>query len=95
MNLQPHKRNNNMNQPVLPESKPTTKEYTRRDSRFQSHMEQRMALWDINEKKGLCLCEGSMPQCRGMPRQGSGSRWGGEGGGFSEGKPGKRITFEM
>ena len=41
-----------------------------------------------------------MSQCRGMPGQGSGSGWIGELGeegwdrGFSEGKPGKGITFE-
>jgi hypothetical protein len=42
-----------------------------------------------------------MPQYRGMPRPGGRSRWVGEQGeergdrGFSEGKPGKEITFEM
>jgi hypothetical protein len=42
-----------------------------------------------------------MPQYRGMPGPGSGSRWvreqgeGREDRGFSEGKLGKRITFEM
>ena len=42
-----------------------------------------------------------MPQCRGMPGLGSGSGWVGVQGegkgdkGFSEGKPGKGITFEM
>jgi hypothetical protein len=42
-----------------------------------------------------------MPQYRGMPEPGSGSRWVGEQGEvggdreFSEGKPGKGITFEM
>ncbi|KRY62484.1 hypothetical protein T4D_1741, partial [Trichinella pseudospiralis] len=30
-----------------------------------------MALWDINERRGPWSCEGSMPQCRGMPGQGS------------------------
>jgi hypothetical protein len=60
-----------------------------------------MALWDINEKRGPWFCEGLMSQCRGMPGPGSGSRWVGEQGkggrvrGFSEGKPGKGITFEM
>ena len=34
-----------------------------------------MALWDINEKRGLWPCEGSIAQCRGMPGQGSGSGW--------------------
>jgi hypothetical protein len=46
-------------------------------------------------------CEGSMPQCRGMPGSGSRSGWVGEqreGGRdrrFSEGKLGKGIIFEM
>ena len=45
-------------------------------------------------------CEGSMPQYRGIPGPGSRSGWVGEQGaggdrGFSEGKLGKRITFEM
>jgi hypothetical protein len=46
-------------------------------------------------------CEGSMLQHRGMPGPGSRSEWvgmqgeGGEDRGFSEGKPGKGITFEM
>jgi hypothetical protein len=45
--------------------------------------------------------EGWMPQCRGMPGQGSGNGWvgvQGEGGWdrrFMEGKPGLQITFEM
>jgi hypothetical protein len=42
-----------------------------------------------------------MPHCGGMPGQGNGSVWVGEQGqtgwdkGFSEGKSGKGITFEM
>ena len=42
-----------------------------------------------------------MPQCRAMPGQGSRSGWvgeqgeGGEDRGFSEGKLGKGMTFEM
>jgi hypothetical protein len=39
--LQPHRKNNNMNQPVLPElsgTKPPTKEYICRDSRLQPRM---------------------------------------------------------
>jgi hypothetical protein len=42
-----------------------------------------------------------MPQYRGIPGPGSGSRWvgeqveGGEDRGFLEGKSGKGITFEM
>jgi hypothetical protein len=30
-----------------------------------------MALWDINERRGSGSPEGSMPQSRGMPGQGS------------------------
>jgi hypothetical protein len=60
-------------------------------------------LWDINERRGPWSCEGSMPQCREMPGQGSGSVWvgkQGKGGGewdreFLEGKQEKGITFEM
>jgi hypothetical protein len=50
-----HRRNNNINQPVPPEflwPKRPTKEYTWRDSRLQPHMCQRMALWDIDERRG-------------------------------------------
>ena len=42
-----------------------------------------------------------MPQCRGMPGQGSGSQWvceqgkGGWNKGFPKAKSEKRITFEM
>ena len=55
----------------------------------------------INGRRGPWSCEGSMPQCRGMPRQRSRSKWVGEQGveggdrEFSEGKPGKGIRFEM
>jgi hypothetical protein len=47
------------------------------------------------------FCESSMPQYRGMSGPGTRSGWGGEQGetvgdrGFSEGKLGKGITFEM
>jgi hypothetical protein len=60
-----------------------------------------MALLIINGKRGSWFCEGSMPQCMGMPGPGSGSEWVGEQGewagdkGVSEGKPGKGTTFEM
>ena len=53
----------------------------------------------INGRRGPWSYEGPMPHYRGMP--GSGSRWAkeegeaGEDRGFSEGKPGKEITFEM
>ena len=55
----------------------------------------------INGRRDPWSCEGSMPQGRGMPGPVSGSRWVGEKGdggrdrGFSEGKLGKKITFEM
>ena len=32
-----------------------------------------MDLWDITERRGPWACDG--PQCRGMPEQGSSSRW--------------------
>ena len=55
----------------------------------------------INGRRGPWSCEGSMPQNRRMPRPESRSVWVGEQGkgkgdmGFSEGKLGKGITFEM
>jgi hypothetical protein len=55
----------------------------------------------INGRRGPWSCEGSMPQYRVMPGPGSRSGWvgeqgeGGEDRGFSEGKLGKGITFEM
>jgi hypothetical protein len=70
-----------MNQPVLPElpgTKPLTKKYTWRDSWLQTHMNQRIALWGINERKGSWSCEGSMPQCMGIPGKGSKNEWVGE-----------------
>jgi len=67
------------------------------------------ALLGISGKRGPWSCEGSMPQCRGMPGQGGGREWaggwgstlieagGGEGDkGWPEGKLGEEIiTFEM
>jgi hypothetical protein len=56
---------------------------------------------NVNGRRGPWYCEGSMPQCGGMPGPGSGSGWVGEQGeggrdrGFSEGKLRKGITFEM
>jgi hypothetical protein len=53
------------------------------------------------EERPLALQRLYMPQYRGMPGPGSRSGWigeqgeGGENRGFSEGKPGKGITFEM
>jgi hypothetical protein len=69
---------NNMNQPEtqeLPGTKSPTKQYTRRDPWLQLHMQQRMALWNINERRGSWCCEGLMPQFRVMPGQGSRSGW--------------------
>jgi hypothetical protein len=64
-------------------------------------MYQRMAYSVINERKGPCSSEGSMPQYRGTPGPGSRRGWVSEqderGGdrGFSDRKPGNGITFEM
>jgi hypothetical protein len=62
-------------------------------------MWQRIALWDINERRGPWFCEGLMPQCRGMPGQRSGNggvieqgEWGWDRG-FLEGKRGKGIKY--
>jgi hypothetical protein len=38
--------------PELPGTKPVTKEYSWRDAWLQLPMKQRMALWDINGRKG-------------------------------------------
>jgi hypothetical protein len=61
-----------------------------------------MAYLVIKGKRGLCSSEGSISQYRGMQRPGRECGWVGEkrgrgemGRGFSEGKQGKRITFEM
>ena len=60
-----------------------------------------MALLVISGRRGPWCCEGSMLQCRGMPGTESGSGYVGEQGdggcnrGFSEGKSGKVIAFEM
>jgi hypothetical protein len=66
-----------------------------------------MSLLDINGRRCPSSQEGLMPHCRGMPGQRGRSGyvgWGstlieqGEAGwdrGFLEGKPGKRMTFEM
>ena len=53
-----------------------------------------------NERKGPWSYEGSMPQCRGMPGQGSRNEWVGKQEErwdrmLSEGKSRKKITFEM
>jgi hypothetical protein len=59
---------------------------------------------DINGRRGPWSCEGSMPQCRGMPGWGGKSGWGNTfieaGGGewdrgLQEGGLGKGITFEI
>jgi hypothetical protein len=60
-----------------------------------------MAYSVINGTRGPWFCEGSMPQYRGMSWPGSMSGWVGDQGeqggdrGFSEGKEGKEITFDM
>jgi hypothetical protein len=60
-----------------------------------------MALLNINESRGLWFCESLIVQYRGKPGSGSRSGWDGEQWeavayrGFSEGKPGKGIPFEM
>jgi hypothetical protein len=59
------------------------------------------ALSVINGNRGPWSCEGSMPQYRGMSGPGIESGWvgeqreGREQRRFSEGKPGKGITFKM
>ena len=67
---------NYVNQPDAPEltgTKPLIKEYTWRDPGLQLHMYQRMPLSVINRRRGPWSCEGSIPQCRGMPGQGDSS----------------------
>jgi hypothetical protein len=60
-----------------------------------------MALLIINGRRGPWSCEVLMPQCSEIPGPGSRSGWVGEhrewgwDKGFSEGKPGKGLTFEM
>jgi hypothetical protein len=60
-----------------------------------------MAYSVINGRRGPWYCEGSMPQGRGIPGSGNRRRWVGEQGDdggdrvFLEGKPGKRIIFEI
>ena len=64
-------------------------------------MKQRIALLVINGRRGPWSCEDWIPQCREMPGRGRGSGWvseqevGGWDRGFSEGKLGNGITFEM
>jgi hypothetical protein len=41
-------------------------------------MYQKMALLDINKRRGPWFCEVLVSQCRGMPGKGSRSRWVGE-----------------
>jgi hypothetical protein len=107
--LQPHRRNNNISQPDSTDllgNKPPTNKYTWRDPWLQLHMWQKIALSSTNGRRGPWPCEGSMPQCRGMQRQGGRSGWIGESpyrsrgsgdriGGFQGGKLGQGITFEL
>jgi hypothetical protein len=58
-----YRKNNNTNQqysPELPGTNPPTKEYTWRDSWLQPHMQQRMALSGINDRRGFWSYEGLM-----------------------------------
>jgi hypothetical protein len=67
--LLPHRKNNNINQPDtpgLPGTKPPTKEYTWRGARLQLCIYR--GLSGVNGRR---LCEGLMPQCRGMQRWGA------------------------
>jgi hypothetical protein len=92
-----------MNQPVpqeLPGTKPPTKEIhsgTHVSSQYVAEDDLVSHQWE--EKPWSC--EGSMPQYRGMPGPGSLCVWVVEQGegrgdrGFSGGKPGKGIAFEM
>jgi hypothetical protein len=77
--LQPHRKNNNINQPdppELPGTKLPSKEYTWRDSWLQPHKQQRMmVLSGIDGRRGPWSYEGLTPQWRGMPEQGGGSGW--------------------
>jgi hypothetical protein len=73
--VQPHRKNNNINQPDspdLPRNEPPTKEYTWRDPRLQLHMQVHMS--GINGRRGPWSCEGSMPQWGG--RSGWVGGWG-------------------
>jgi hypothetical protein len=59
-----HRNNNKMNQPdhsELPGTKPPTKVYTWRVPWLQLHMLQKMALSDINGRRGPWSWEGLMP----------------------------------
>ena len=65
--MQPHGKNNNINQPnlpKLPETKMPTNEHTWRDPWLQVHMQQRITLSGINGRRGLWSSEGSFSQCR-------------------------------
>jgi hypothetical protein len=56
-------KNNNLNQPDLPEfprTQPPTKDYTSKDPWLQMHMKQRIALSCINGRGGPCFCKGLM-----------------------------------
>jgi len=66
--LQPHKKNNNANQPDTPEF-PGNQRVHMDGPVAPTPMQQRMALSGINGKRSLWSCEGSMPQCRRMPGQ--------------------------
>jgi len=75
--LENHK-NNNINQPNPPElqeTEPTPQKYTGMNFWLYPHKQQRMALLDINEKRGPMSCQGLLPQCRVMSRLADEWKW--------------------
>ena len=59
--------------PELPGIKPSTNEYTWTYPWLQMHRQQRMALLDIEVRRGPLFWEGLILQCRGLLGQGRGS----------------------
>ena len=58
--MQPHRKNNIINQPEIPGTKPPSKEYTWSDPWLQLHLLQRMALLGISGQRGSWSCEDLM-----------------------------------
>ena len=52
--IAPHRKNNNFNQPELPESRAPTKEYTRRDPQLQQYMSRGWFCWASVVEEALC-----------------------------------------